>query len=459
MINLVPEWARHYDEFWKSIRGRNLWFIKLRYGAVIMLAALLISADLVLGIQFDALQFNAIIYITTGILLYNLILHYLRRHIKFDVNKFNPVHLSLLQIVLDFTSLMLLVHYTGGIESPLYMLFVFHMIIGSLILPGILINSVAIVIVGVFWFMVFGEYYGLLPHLSVKGLLGTSIYNDFNYVMSFAVIFAFVIFISVMLTNRIARQLYQLEQKLFESLAKLKIAEVEKQKYIIGVVHEIKTPLTAVHSYIELILQKILGPVNEKISDRLMRAKMRSDEAIQLTNNILKISKLRLLDETVKETVKAEEITKNILRKYDVMIRQKKIKLIYKDNRESKSSFQGDPVLIEIALSNLIGNAIKYVMHDGKVEIIITEAEGQLKIMISDSGIGIPEKDQQKIFTDFYRASNVKNESYDGSGLGLSIVKQVIERHGGTISVKSPSHLAEKDKPGTTFILILPVNE
>lgn len=458
MINLIPEWAHNYDEFWRSIRGRNLWFIKLRYGAVAMLAALLLSAELILGINLEPAQFVVISLITSGILIYNIILHYVRRFVSFDAKKFNPIHLSLMQMLLDFLSLMLLVHYTGGIESPLYMLFVFHMIIGSMILPGMLIYTMAVVVVGVFCFIVFGEYYGLLFHHSVSGLLKTSIYNDFNYVVSFAMLFAFVIFISVMLTNRVARQLYQMEQKLLESLAKLKTAEIEKQKYIIGVVHEIKTPLTAVHSYIELILQKILGPVNEKIEERLKRAKLRSDEAIELTNNILKISKLRLFDEDVKEAVHIELIIGAILKKLDAMIRQKRIKITYKDERETKVPVNGDPVLIEIALSNLIGNAVKYVTHDGKVEIKLSSENNELVISISDNGIGIPESDQSKIFNDFYRASNIKNESYEGSGLGLSIVKQVVTRYGGNVSVKSPSHLAEKNKPGTTFIVTLPAN-
>ncbi len=81
-----------------------------------------------------------------------------------------------------------------------------------------------------------------------------------------------------------------------------------------------------------------------------------------------------------------------------------------------------------------------------------------LFIKITDDGLGIPEKDLPKIFNDFYRASNVKKVSADGSGLGLSVVKQIIERHKGTIKAISPSEIGSKDYPGTTFEISLPFN-
>ena len=78
-------------------------------------------------------------------------------------------------------------------------------------------------------------------------------------------------------------------------------------------------------------------------------------------------------------------------------------------------------------------------------------------LTISDDGIGIPEKDLTKIFNDFYRASNAKKISSEGSGLGLSVVKKIIERHDGSISVKSPSRMSKKDQPGASFIIELPL--
>ncbi|MFA4923487.1 MAG: ATP-binding protein, partial [Ignavibacteriaceae bacterium] len=69
----------------------------------------------------------------------------------------------------------------------------------------------------------------------------------------------------------------------------------------------------------------------------------------------------------------------------------------------------------------------------------------------------IPEKDLEKIFNDFYRASNIRSKGYEGTGMGLSIIKHVIERHGGTVEVQSPARLASENKPGTSFLVFLPL--
>lgn len=456
MIALVPPWAHHYDEFWVTLKRRNFWFIKLRYGAVLMLIAFLLSAELILQIKFSETQIRALFIITFIILIYNIILHRVRQKIKCVPKKFNPLHFSLLQMMLDLVALCLLVYYTGSIETPLYMLFVFHMIIGSLILPGKVIYSMAVFIVLWFGATVFGEYFGIITHYTVDGFLDYPIYNNLHLIIAFSVVFVFVMFMSVLLANSIARQLYKMEQDLVESLDKLNEAEAEKQKYIMGIVHEIKTPLVAMHSYLDLILQKFLGPIDEKIEQKLFRVKNRSEEAIQLANNILRVSKLRLLNEFTIEDINIQEIVNNICKKQTINIQTKKIHFSIKDNREINKIVKGDRFLIEIALSNLISNAIKYVKDEGKVEIKIESENEHVIIIVADNGIGIPQKDLINIFKEFFRASNILDKTYEGTGLGLSVVKQIVERHKGTITVTSPSYLKDKDNPGTSFIIILP---
>ena len=116
MFNLVPVWAKHYEEFWSSMRGRNLWFIKLRYAAVVMLLLFMFFSKYFLGISFTASQQKAIIIITISILIYNFLFHFLRKFRKYDADKFNPLHLSVLQMISDLIALMLLVYYTGSVE-------------------------------------------------------------------------------------------------------------------------------------------------------------------------------------------------------------------------------------------------------------------------------------------------------------------------------------------------------
>ncbi len=456
MISLIPSWAHHYDEFWKTLRGRNLWFIKLRYGAALVLLLVLFVSEFIISIKFSPVQQNAILLVTFGILGYNVVLHYLRRYVVPDAESFNPIHHSLIQMILDIIALFLLVYFTGSIESPLFLLFAFHMIIGSLILPGAVVYGIAFCIAAVFTSLVLLEYKEILFHHSVAGFLKYPLYTDFNYVITFAVFFIFLIFVIVLLTNRIARQLYTNEQQLVETINKLNKAEEEKQKYIIGVVHELKSPIAAVQSYIEMILQKYLGPLDEKVELKLQSARERASEAIEMINDILKISRLRLMSGISPENVDIKEITCSIIEKLKGRIEAGNISIKLTDDRILGTPVKGDKFLLEMAVSNLLSNAVKYVPKGGSISVLIGETESGIDLHISDSGVGIPAKDQENIFKDFYRASNIKNKGYEGAGLGLSIVKQIIMRHGGKISVVSPSEIGTKENPGSTFKVFLP---
>jgi signal transduction histidine kinase len=324
-----------------------------------MLAGFLISSRFILGFTFSNKQDYALITLTVSILIYNLFLHWMHKFVRKEQGKFNPLHFSLLQMILDLTALSLIVYYTGSIETPLFMLFVFHMIIGSLILPGLIIYTIATIVIVLFNILIFSEYLKIIPHQPVHGLLAVPLYNNINFIIAYDVIFSFVIIISVFLANKIASQLYLIEQELVELLDKLKAAEEEKQKYIIGIVHEIKTPLAAVHSYLDIVINKILGPVDSQIEERLIRARFRSSEAIQMINDVLKISKLRLLDEITKEEIELSDIIVPIIKKQSVNLRAKHIMLNFFDGRTIKKMIKGDKFLLEIAFSNLISNSVK----------------------------------------------------------------------------------------------------
>lgn len=453
---MVPDWAVGQKEFWEAIRRRNLWFIKLRYIVVVMLSAFLIITIFIFKINYTETQIIAGVIIIASILFYNVILHRLRKYVKFDVNKFNPLSLSLFQIILDLIALLLLVHYTGGIESPLYMNFVFLVIIGSLILPGTLVYTMAAVFILAFATLTMLEHYQMIPHYSINGLLATPLYNNAHYVGAFLFTFAFVTFVSVYLANGMARQLYKREKDLVDSMKKLNAAEKEKQKYIMGIVHEIKTPIVAVSSYIDIILQKFLGPIDETVEEKLVRAKNRTDEAVQMINDVLNVSKLTLYDQYDEEEIDIFEIVSGVIKRRKASADAHLIRLHLLDKREKKENYRGDKFLLDIAISNLIGNSIKYGVDSGNVEVTITSDKNNLYVEVCDDGVGIPKDELPKIFKEFYRAHNVKKIVSEGSGLGLSVVKRIVERHGGTIKAESPSRMATRDHPGTCFTIQFP---
>lgn len=459
MLSLVPDWAQHYGEFWRAIRVRNLWFIKLRYSAVVILAAFLLTGELLLNFRLTSTQEQAISIITLVILCYNLVIHKYRLRIGVDPNKFNCLHTSLIMIILDLIALLLLVYFTGSIDSPLSMLFVFHMIIGSMILPGYIVYLAAGVISLSFSILIALEHNAVILNHKIPGIINRISPHTTEYELIFILTFSFMLFVSVYITNKIARQLFQREQQLRESLEKLNEAENTKQRYTLGVVHEIKTPVTAVKSIIELLLGNYVGPLSSQVEEKLLRARLRSEEALLLINDVLQFSRIKLLDINLNELIKIEKMISQIIDTHTEEVKEKGIELRFIDKRKIERVLFGAPLLLELAFSNLISNAIKYTQHNGEVFIILREDVNTIEIEISDNGIGIPAKEQRTVFEHFYRATNVNKANVEGSGMGLSITKEIVTKHQGMIEVSSPSKIGNSNSPGTTVIIKLPYRQ
>lgn len=457
MLSLIPKHTYNYQQLWALIRKRNKWLIDLRYFAFVFLLSFIFISKHLLNLKYTDSQFNTLIIIAVGILVYNIALYFISVSgiIKDSPDGLNPITLSLIQIQVDLLSLGLIVYYTGGVESPFYIFYIFHMIIGSMILPGYIIYTMAAVVAVSFFGLSLAEYAGVIEHLPIIGLFDDTIYDNFNYVLIFSGAFGVMMMVSVFLANSITSALYRREQDLMTTLDKLNNAEKIKQKYIMGVVHEIKSPIAVVQSFLDLVLGKFAGPVSENVEDKLTKARHRSDEAIQIINDVLHISRLKLMGEIEKSELDITEVLNNIIQKREAQTKGKNISLTLEDKREKKKNILGDRNLLDLAFSNLIGNSIKYTSNEGTIEIVINDTEEYTEIEICDNGIGIPRQDHSKIFSEFYRASNVKHKVHEGTGMGLSVVKQIIEQHDGEISFSSPSRLADEKGGGTSFVVKL----
>lgn len=455
MLGLIPSYTYDFEQLWSLLINRNKWIIKLRYFVSIGLALFTIISSQLLKLEFSKEQFNALIIISILILLYNILLNFLinTSFVKNEADRFNPMHVSLLQILADQVALAAVIYYTGGIESPFYIFFIFHMIIGSLILSGFVVYSIAGITVICFYIASLLEYFAVIPHHKFGVLLSYPIYNELDYVLLFSTSFGITMVVSVFFANSIAHSHYVSGQKLRAAYEKLKEAEAVKQKYTIGIVHEIKSPLSSVQSYHDIILEGYTGPINPLAKEKLVRARARTDEAIQIINDILSISKLKLQTGIKKEEVDLIQLLHKIISKKKVQADYLRIGINFYDLSTKKDVIKADNALLELAFSNLIGNGIKYTNPGGIVEIVVEDgkSDNEIEVEICDNGIGIPEKDREKIFKEFFRASNVKFKSYEGTGLGLSVVKQIVEQHGGKINFQSPSRLANENGAGTCF--------
>jgi len=462
MINLIPSYTYNVEQLLSIITKRNSWLIKLRYFVFIALVIFIVFSIYGIKINYADIQIYALISIAVFILIYNIVFNLILNSgiIKNKADSFNPLHFSLIQIIFDIVVLCILAYFTGGIESPFCIFFVFHMIIGSLILPGYIVYTIATVIVLFFFLASFLEYFNFVPHYGLDVIFTYSLYNNPYYIILFGLTFTIMMFVSVLLTNSMARALYTREQELQNALEELNKAELVKQKYTMAIVHEIKSPIAVVQSYLDLILQHYLGPIPPAIEEKLSRARLRTDEAIQIINDVINISKLKILSDIKREDVNLFALLKKITDKKKSQCDYLNLKLNLYKLHSKEIITKGDPQLLELAFSNLVNNAIKYTLPGGTIEIVIDyEAkENFVMVEICDNGIGIPDSEKDKIFNAFYRATNVKQKGYEGTGLGLSVVKQIIEYHNGEISFESPSRLADEKRRGTSFKIFLPAN-
>lgn len=234
------------------------------------------------------------------------------------------------------------------------------------------------------------------------------------------------------------------EFQVLNSLEKERELNELKSKFVGKVSHEFRTPLAAISSSLELI-RLLNDNLNDKTINHLNKINEQVRRMTELMNEVLLISKIEsggiipeYLDVNVKDILEiiSEEYSQN---GFDINFNIKSRDFIV----------QADRNMIFHVFSNLLSNATKYSELNNKVEITLTDINhSSLEITIKDYGIGIPEIEQSKLFTSFYRASNIKN--IPGTGLGLIVVKHFLDLHDAKISFTS-----ELGK-GTEFIITLP---
>jgi signal transduction histidine kinase len=461
-FTLMPERIR-YDKLWIEIRKRNKWLIMLRYGAVGMLFSFILGIIL-LKFFFSVEYYTDIIplvIISCTILLYNIFFHWfwlIDREKRIHKFKIYGLRFSLVQICIDLTALMLFIYYTGGVESPLYAFFIFHVIIGSIVLPGRIVALVISLTLAITFSGAWMEYYQIIPHFHIAGWIEFNLYQNNIYIITYFLFFAITLFLSIYLANKIARELYQREKDLTLAYNELAEAEKNKTKYVMSVVHDLKTPISAALTYLNMILDNTLGELKKEHKRPLERSKLRLEKAFNTINDILHISQLKLGINTIEnKNIILMDLIKEIRDEMNVLLSSKNLNFELSGNQKDKLIVKGDSKLLKLAFSNLISNSYKYTRKNGKIEVKLFADNNQIKILIADSGIGIPNESKDKIFNDFYRTSISKKEGVDGTGLGMSIVKFIIENYNGKISFESPSYLKiDENNPGTMFMIVLP---
>jgi signal transduction histidine kinase len=209
-----------------------------------------------------------------------------------------------------------------------------------------------------------------------------------------------------------------------------------KNEYVLRVTHDIKGHVAAILSCIEVIRSKIAGPLNEVQEEFANRAFERTELLSSFVKDLLNLTKKRLKHDSEFEEFMFHDLIHKIITPIKILAQDKSIDFnIFIDNSIQKIT--GNPLAIEELYSNLLLNAVKYTPINGHVALTIKDHGEHIYAEISDSGIGIPKEELPKVFDEFYRGTNVPKDIKAGSGLGLSIVKQIVDDHKGEIWVSS----------------------
>ncbi len=424
------------------------WLIRLRWFAIIGIYIAYYIAKHFLQITIQDLP----VYIIIGflILLNVLSISFLKYLQKSGVRKSSKDIKRIInfQISTDLIVLTILLHYTGGVENPFIIYYIFHMIIGSIMLStkeSFLQTSFALFLLGS---MTYLEYLGVVKHYPLTGFITTNMYTNFTYLACTGIIFISTSYFVVYITRTIIKQAEKHEAAYLQANSKLKQRDKVKNEYVMRVTHDIKGHITAIQSCVTVLNQKLTGPLNQQQEDFVSRAHKRIQILNKFISDLLSITNKRLLEKSEKKYFSLKNSIEEIIKMVEDSAQGKNISII-KNIEPSVDNIYGEPSSIEEVLSNLLQNAIKY-SPSGKIVLInLKDQQENILIEVIDNGVGIPEHEIPFIFNEFYRASNVKANIKDGTGLGLAISKHIVEDHGGKIWVESIENF------GTTFYLLL----
>jgi signal transduction histidine kinase len=234
-----------------------------------------------------------------------------------------------------------------------------------------------------------------------------------------------------------------METKKLEELDKL------KDEFISMASHELQAPVTGLVGYLELLQDKVSPQVNPKIQGDIDTLKTLTNDLHNLIQDLLNVSRIEQgrIKVEAKE-VQVNEIIDNVIKTFSPQAKSKNLSLT--TNKGELPVIQTDPDRLRQVIANLVSNSIKYTLK-GNVKVTSILEKEIIKVTVSDTGIGIPPDHLDKMFTKFHRVKDEKTKEVRGTGLGLWIIKKIVELLGGQIFIESIYGT------GTTITFTLPV--
>lgn len=227
-----------------------------------------------------------------------------------------------------------------------------------------------------------------------------------------------------------------------------------KTEFVSLASHQLRTPLSAINWYTEMLLSGDAGALTDVQREYLEEVSHGSHRMVELVNALLNVSRIELGTFAVQpEPTDIITLAQDVIKELKPKILEKNFHVEEKFS-ENLPKMNVDPKLTRIVFQNLLTNAVKYTPPGGTISISVAmNQDGKIfTISVADTGYGIPKEDWPRIFTKLFRASNICEKETDGTGLGLYIIKSIIEHSDGTVAFKS------EEGKGTTFTITLPVS-
>lgn len=439
--------------------------ISFRWIAVIGVVLITVAANLVFGITFPALP---VFIIAAVIALYNLVFWRYTRRLEPEESSdvITKVRRYVwVQSAADLLGTTAIIHFAGGVENPLSLYYVFHVILASIILPYTLAYLLATLAVGLFSTLVMLEYFQIIPHVHLEGLMPPNLYLHAPYVL--AVLFAFgtTLYISTYLTTAIAGELRKRQRETVALRDRLLLEAEELQKaneelvrldrlktYFLAMAsHDLKTPLAAVQSYLQVMLGGFVGDLSGEHRHMLERSSTRIQELFDLINRFLdlaQIEKGKVVEEMA--MIAMQDVLHSCVEEIKVLAGEKSQNLEAEIPPDLPMIYGSEHHLKQV-VTNLLSNGVKFTPEGGRITLRARELDDHIEVTVMDTGIGIAPEDLPHLFEQFYRGKGAATAK--GTGLGLSIVRRIVEAHQGEIWAESPYDGVES---GAKFVFTLP---
>ena len=245
-------------------------------------------------------------------------------------------------------------------------------------------------------------------------------------------------------------ELGRLATTINDLLGRLENAFTEQQRFIADASHELRTPLAVLRGETEVALEKTRTV--EEYQESLSLIKDEAERLSRIVEDLFILARqpIDAPAKLVREQVVLNDAVRDCARAAQVLATRKGVQLNVHNNNPP-IALSGDEDLLKRMILNLLDNAVKYTPAGGEISLTLERQNGNAQIVVRDTGIGIPEQDQLRVFDRFYRVDKARSRALGGAGLGLSIVRWIVDAHGGKIRIHS------SDGDGSVFTVELPL--